>query len=317
VWVVLLVGSDTQSPTRPPELSKLQDFAGKENLAFLVFEWGGQVHYVQGDTVRLVFRLAPEGASLSHHAYPTFSPDGKYIALVRPAGAGGEIIARYDLAAGTLSDVHRWHGTVYGLSWSPTGSQIAFVAKDSDSRSLLGILDTKSGHTDRFLPHDLEVQGGISIDSPPSWSPDGQKIAFEIDQQAGGPYKKAIGIIDLTSQKASLLAEGESPSWSPNGNVIAFYDLKKRTVFTIKPDGSGKKRLFSPYSLLGGATWPGGLALPLLWSADEPIVGYNEITGEGPAYSFSIRNLENGNRQRAYSNSRLTVVAWRKVQNRE
>lgn len=316
VGFVSLVGSDGQVPTLP-ELSKLQDFARKQNLELLVFEWGGRVHYVRGNDIKLVSRSTAESASIGHHAYPSLSPDCKYVAVVRTAGSGKEAISTYSFTDGTLSDLHSWDGDLYGLSWSPMGGQIALVADEPDSRSLLRVLDIRNGDVIELVPSRLGIQGRISIDSPPSWSPDGKKVAFEIDQTAGGPYKRVVAIVDVISQEASVLTEGESPSWSPNGDIIAYYDLKKRDVHTIKPDGSGKKKLFSPYSLLGGPAWPGGLSLPLLWSADEPIVGYNEIVGEGPTYSFSVRNLKNGKRQRVYANSRLAVVAWRKAQNRD
>jgi len=317
LWAASLLTFASQAPRHPTGLGKLQDFARQENLELLVFESGGRVHYVQGGAAKVIFGLAPEGASLGHHAYPTLSPDGKQIALVRPVAVGKELISLHSLTDGTQSDLRRWDGYVYGLSWSPAGKQIAFVAANSNSRTSMNILETGTGRIIEILPSSLGLEGRVSLDSPPSWSPDGERIAFEIDQSAGGPYKRAVAIVDVISQKGSLLAEGESPSWSPNGNVIAYHDLRKKNYLSIKPDGTGKKKLFSPYSLLGGPAWPGGLTLPLLWLPDEQMFGYNEMEGEGPVYSFSVRNLKNGNRRKVYSDSRLTVVAWRKAQRRE
>ncbi|MEM0898083.1 MAG: hypothetical protein AAGJ79_14495, partial [Verrucomicrobiota bacterium] len=52
----------------------------------------------------------------------------------------------------------------------------------------------------------------------PSWSPDGNKIAFCVRQ--GGSMR--IAIYDVPSGKTSVLGAGEDPTWSPDSNYLAF-----------------------------------------------------------------------------------------------
>ena len=58
--------------------------------------------------------------------------------------------------------------------------------------------------------------------SDPSWSPDGQKIAFT--RQQGG--KAHIAVMDTDGHNAFKLTDGQEPSWSPDGQKIAFEFLK-------------------------------------------------------------------------------------------
>ena len=89
------------------------------------------------------------------------------------------------------------------------------------------------------------------IDTSPSWSPDGSKIAFASDRSGSGmPQIYIMSSIDGDKEQVNRISfdssHNDNPAWSPDGNKIAYtsrvgehfqikiYDLRDRTtiIFT-------------------------------------------------------------------------------------
>src|SRR5260221_6597173 len=76
----------------------------------------------------------------------------------------------------------------------------------------------------------------------------------------------AIAIFDPESHAVTKLTDGAAPSWSPVEDLIAFLDEAGTKCLTIRPNGSGKKELFSAQ---GGffSTGPAApIFFPVAWS---------------------------------------------------
>jgi hypothetical protein len=110
--------------------------------------------------------------------------------------------------------------TVSGLypSWSPTGSEIAFVAVPPGGNELALMLINVDGSDARPVWVANPAWSG-----PPSWSPDGQKIAFSCSVVPG---QLDICVVNRDGTGFSQLTDDTAPdfdpAWSPDGSTIAY-----------------------------------------------------------------------------------------------
>ena len=132
-------------------------------------------------------------------------------------------------------------------SWSPDGTQIAFAtARDGDFEIyVMDLVVDASG-----FPQGVNVQNltnNAALDSEPSWSPDGTRIAFMSDRGAN----RDIYVMNANGSGQARLtddpARDTSPTWSPDGTQIAFRSQRDgdSEIFVIDfvtdPDGSNPR----------------------------------------------------------------------------
>jgi Tol biopolymer transport system component len=133
----------------------------------------------------------------------------------------------------------------YWASWSADGTKIAFVA---DNRFGFGSSDQELAvmNSDGTQPR-LVLGATCSVDQP-SWSPDGQKLAFaspclgSSDRDIFTINIDGTGLTNLTRSYGFNSYEYD-PAWSPDGQKIAI--SRGSRIWTMNPDGSGLTQLTS------------------------------------------------------------------------
>jgi dipeptidyl aminopeptidase/acylaminoacyl peptidase len=123
---------------------------------------------------------------------------------------------------------------LHSVTVSPSGAQIAYALSeyngdaDTDFQNIW-LLEVKCGRT-RRLTH------GTACNTLPSWSPDGQTLAFLSDRG----NQTQIYLLPLNGGEARQLTNlpqgvAGGPVWSPDGSAIAFSATKEEEA-PIEPD---------------------------------------------------------------------------------
>ena len=163
-----------------------------------------------------------------------------------------------------------------GPRWSPDGRRVAFFAAGAKTSALFLISpDGKSGR---------RVLIGTPSEWPayPAWSPDGKRLIFLRGKPCQtGFCKSHLSILTLETGKAvdipHTAGASYAASWSPDGRTIVFGKSPSYTLWLIRPDGSGARRLVT-----------GGVAFPD-WSPDGRRIAFTRITKTGKSDIYLIR----------------------------
>ena len=99
-------------------------------------------------------------------------------------------------------------------SWSPDGSQIAFISDKSGEEELYLVPQ------DGSKPAEQITQGGSAMRYSPNWAPDGKRIAFS--DKDGKLYVLTLADRKIVEVADSPRGQIRDYQWSPRGNFLAF-----------------------------------------------------------------------------------------------
>ncbi len=186
----------------------------------------------------------------SYVSSPAFSSAGRLAFSASTADSRGADIFVTGSDGRGMRNVTLAAGIDTSPSWSPTGTQIAFISDRSGSPQVW-IMDSDGSNVRRLI-----MEGG-HCDSP-AWSPDGRFILYS--WQAPHQWKHDIYIVEIATGRINQLTRGsgsyESPHWSPDGRHIAFQSTRSgsKQIFIMNVDGKNLKQV-SAYGINESPSW--------------------------------------------------------------
>jgi Tol biopolymer transport system component len=202
-------------------------------------------------------RLLPDSRALDYD--PSFSPDGQWLIFTSERDAEGS----------GQADIWRIHPDGTGLerlttdtsmedagALSPDGRKLAYVSTKGGARTAnIWVLDL-STHRAKNLTGDGKSAPPLTMNGNfrPSWSPDGQWIAFTSDRGekwsgaesgAGAGHWQPTSLYIMRADGSGLRRLTSttpadtvgSPKWSPDGKKIVVYQMPTRETFAARMDG--------------------------------------------------------------------------------
>jgi TolB protein len=215
-------------------------------LAYVSFEGRHSSVFVQrvrdGQRSRVSARAGINGA-------PTFSPDGKKLALTLGGTGGNPDIYTLDLQSQALVRITDDPAIDTEAVWAADGQSLFFTSDRAGGPQIYQI-GVRPGDKPK------RVTFGSNYNARPRVSPDGTLLAMvTLD---GNNYR--IAIQDLKSGAVKVLSKGrqdESPSFAPNGAMVIYSgsDSGRAVLGTVSTDGSSGMRLKSDQGEVREPVW--------------------------------------------------------------
>jgi len=223
-----------------------------------------------------------------------YAGEARGVYTVRPDGTGRRLILRN----GPTSPVY------LEPAYARRGARIAF------SRSITSPLGPGTpigsiwlARSDGSHRRQLIAAGPFGSLSSPHWAPDGRRIvfyrahpcdAFNSAELACPPEVQRstdYGLFVYRRGRTRLLThDGNFPSWSPNGRLIAFVSqLREEALYVIRPDGSGRRRIFNRVGVVSVDWSPSGRRLVIGYGT-EPGRRIATVRADGRGFRRLARN---------------------------
>ena len=242
------------------------------DVSELIFDGPVDLYGVAADGSQLKKIVSPEAGSPpwsepSSMIYFDVSPDGSRIAFTpcvfdrysKADAAEAESPYNYEIALANIdgTDASRLTHTPGSENfpvWSPDGTSIAYFSSNDSWGEWGGLKihtlatgDIREIEDDGIRPH------------PPSWSPDGEKLAFVGYEWFARQSRMSVWTVGADGSNLTRIADAASgPAWSPDGKRIAMAVPRgpnKASLYTFAADGSDPTFV--------------SLDLPVPW--DEPV----------------------------------------------
>lgn len=132
-----------------------------------------------------------------------FSSDGQSQIVVLGEGQRDLWWIMPDKSNIRITSTGKWE---YDPAWSPVDNRIAYVSEETGNGDIY-VLNLDGSAVTRL------TENLTNFDKHPTWSPDGQKIAFWSDRSFSG--NRQIYVIDLATRQVTSLSDNPFNDWDP------------------------------------------------------------------------------------------------------
>jgi Tol biopolymer transport system component len=180
-------------------------------------------------------------------------------------------------------------------AWSPDSQQIAYTRcaiydeeKGYNLPSCELFVMTLATREARQLTHNN------STDDQPSWSRDGQQIAYRREEVRGSSLHALAADGSRDVEVFACPRACSTPAWSPREDVIAFQMIElaaaahaaPSNLYLIRPDGSMLRKLTTGTEPVWRPRWsPDGKQIVFRRAADQPLRVLEVTAGQETAYT--------------------------------
>jgi len=219
------------------------------------------VHASRPRPIQAPIRTFQLTTNAGEQSRPALSPDGKRLAFVwTKEGGGHQHIYVKEMGSESLLRLTNLNEDEFSPTWSPDGTQIAFLSSSASGLGLYVATVAASPSIRKvYIPEETTRwdQGALS------WSPDGKN--FVLVDHMGAQPSSSIFLIDVETLRAHVLTdpptgwEGDlSPVFSPDGEKIAFLRASESWVvdlYWISTHGGEAHQITHDGKTINGITW--------------------------------------------------------------
>jgi Tol biopolymer transport system component len=126
-------------------------------------------------------------------------------------------------------------GDVNAPTFSPDGSQIAYLVYGDDNEEHVWVVDADGGNAHEILADEETVVGGVT---GLQWSPAGDRLAIGVGASKGSDALAIYTFAPDGSDFTEVITGGISPYWSPDGSQIAYTIQCEERSDNMCPEGS-------------------------------------------------------------------------------
>jgi Tol biopolymer transport system component len=230
-------------------------------------------HYSRAPGEKLVSR-DPRFDLVYGSGFPAVSPDGRAVVVSERAPANDRTaLVMWNTDGRDPRRLYAADVNIMGIEWSRDGHWLAF-----GEGAFFGARVREPARIMIMRPGSSEPQAvtsGPGNAGFPSWSPDGSEIVYRFWD--GEEQGEGLRIVNVASGKwRTLTTEYDTlPAWSPKGEIMFTrfarderFKYDEFDIYTIRPDGTGLKRLTDSEGNDAHSFWsPDGSYI--LWSSSR------------------------------------------------